>query len=85
MPSTILPPEVLAGRRAFGGRLRALREAAGLTQEALGEAAGVDRKTINRIEGGRHSPHVDQVLLIAAALRARPRELFDWPAADDPV
>lgn len=65
--------------------LRGLREAAGLTQEALGEAAGVDRKTINRIEGGRRSPHVDQVLLIAAALRTRPRELFDWPPPADPA
>jgi transcriptional regulator with XRE-family HTH domain len=79
MPS-ILPPEVLAGRHAFGARLRELRETAGLTQETLGEAAGVDRKTINRIEGGIHSPRVDHVLLIAAALNIRPRDLFDWPA-----
>lgn len=85
MPPTILPPEVLAGRHAFGARLRELRESAGFTQEALGEAAGVDRKTVSRIEGGVHSPRVDQVLLIAAALRTRPRELFDWPAPGETV
>lgn len=85
MAPTILTPEVLAGREAFGHRLRELREAAGLTQERLGEASGVDRKTITRVEGAQRSPTVDQVLMIAAALHRHPRELFDWPEDDDQV
>jgi hypothetical protein len=32
---------------------------------------------------GVHSPLVDQVLLIAGALGARPRELFTWPDPTD--
>jgi transcriptional regulator with XRE-family HTH domain len=83
MPPPILPPEVQAGRWAFGTRLRELRKEGGLTQEALAAAAGLDRKTISRTEGGVHSLLVDQVLRIALALRVRPRELFDWPPADD--
>ncbi|MEU6721334.1 helix-turn-helix transcriptional regulator [Nonomuraea sp. NPDC046802] len=33
-----------------------------------GERADVDRKTINRIENGMYSPHLDKVFQIADAL-----------------
>lgn len=83
MTPTILPPdEVLAGRRAFGVRLRELREAAGLSQEALANTAGLDRKTVNRIEGGVNGPLLDQILLLAAALDQAPYELFRWPGVN---
>ncbi|GAA0848736.1 helix-turn-helix transcriptional regulator [Streptosporangium amethystogenes subsp. fukuiense] len=60
-------------------RLRELREAHGLTQEQLGELAEVDRKTINRIENGMYSPHLDKVFQIADALPIPVRHLFELP------
>jgi transcriptional regulator with XRE-family HTH domain len=60
---------VLARRRVIGGRVRDARNALKLTQEQLGEAVGLDRKTVNRIENGTHSPLMDHMLLIADKLR----------------
>lgn len=51
---------------------------AGHTQEQLGERADVDRKTINRIENGMYSPHMDKVFQIADALSVPARDLFEW-------
>ncbi|MEV1177100.1 helix-turn-helix transcriptional regulator [Nonomuraea sp. NPDC049784] len=77
MPNPITP-RLAELRRQFGARLRELREGHGLTQEQLGELADVDRKTINRIENGMYSPHLDKVFQIADALDLPARELFDW-------
>ncbi|TKK91313.1 helix-turn-helix transcriptional regulator [Herbidospora galbida] len=38
--------------------------------------ADVDRKTINRIENGMYSPHLDKVFQIADALAIPTRDLF---------
>lgn len=73
-----LPPELAADRRHFGDRLRALRTAAGLTQEQLAERAALDRKTVIRIEGGIHSPALDKVFVLARALDQPALELFRW-------
>ena len=48
--------------------LRALREAAGLSQEQLAEASEISRETISRIENGAISPTVDTLTALAAAL-----------------
>lgn len=77
MPDPITP-RLAELRRQFGLRLRELRERHGLTQEQLGELADVDRKTINRIENGMYSPHLDKVFQIADALSVAPRDLFEW-------
>lgn len=37
---------------AFGGSIRALREAQGLSQEALAKAAGIGRSTLGHLENG---------------------------------
>ncbi|MEV4172521.1 helix-turn-helix transcriptional regulator [Nonomuraea sp. NPDC049709] len=80
MPEPITP-RLAELRRQFGLRLRELRERHGLTQEQLGERAEVDRKTINRIENGMYSPHLDKVFQIADALSIAPRDLFEWDGA----
>ncbi|MGV9600723.1 helix-turn-helix transcriptional regulator [Streptosporangium sandarakinum] len=80
MPDPITP-RLTELRRQFGLRLRELREAHGLTQEQLGELAEVDRKTINRIENGMYSPHLDKVFQIADALRIPVRDLFELHSA----
>ncbi|MFF5416276.1 helix-turn-helix domain-containing protein [Streptomyces misionensis] len=65
---------MLQRRRAVGARIRAVRLHTNLTQERLAEAAGMDRQAINRIEQGRASPLLDNLIRIADAL--------DVPLAD---
>lgn len=67
---------------AFGERMRELRSRAGLTQDGLADAAGMDRKTVNRMEMGRHSPNIPALLALASALAVLPGALLD-PLADD--
>jgi XRE family transcriptional regulator, fatty acid utilization regulator len=52
----------------FGGRLRALREAAGLTQLQLGDRAGCHTMTIAKLEAGTQEPAWPLVLQLADAL-----------------
>ncbi|MGQ4349671.1 helix-turn-helix domain-containing protein [Streptomyces sp. SAS_275] len=68
MPTDPLPAWVVTRRQAIGTHVRAARTDAKLSQEKLGETTGLDRKTINRIEQGTHSPLLDHLLLIADAL-----------------
>jgi transcriptional regulator with XRE-family HTH domain len=69
----------LAGHRAlFGHRVAQLRQRVEWTQEKLAEVSGFDRKTINRIENGRHSASLDRVFVLAYALGVEPIELFRW-------
>jgi excisionase family DNA binding protein len=63
-------------RRAAGFRLRALREAAGLSQLALAAASGVTNDTICRLEMGRRSPRRDSLGRLAHALGVAPEELI---------
>src|SRR5262245_48680561 len=53
----------------FGMRLKALREAAGFTQEELATIAGLSVHAISALERGeRRRPHVDTVRALCAAL-----------------
>ena len=56
------------GREVLGGRIRDLREEAGLTQEALAAAAGVGRVTLVRVEKGEQSPRFETLAAVARAL-----------------
>lgn len=53
---------------AFGARLRALREAAGLTQAELAEQAGMLSSVLARLERGEREPQWSTVLALASAL-----------------
>ena len=69
MPSAPPPDDwVLARRRVIGEEIRAARLHANLTQERLAELAGLDRQAVNRIEQGRQSPVLDNLIRIAYAL-----------------
>lgn len=57
---------------AFGGKLRALREVAGLTQAELGEQSEMDSNAIARIERGEREPTWRTVLKLAKALGVKP-------------
>jgi len=55
--------------RAFGAQLKALREAAGFTQEELATIAGLSVHAVSALERGeRRRPHVDTVRALSAAL-----------------
>src|SRR4051812_34350137 len=54
---------------AFGTHLKALREAAGFTQEELATIAGLSVHAVSALERGeRRRPHVDTVRALSAAL-----------------
>jgi predicted ATPase/DNA-binding XRE family transcriptional regulator len=54
---------------SFGERLRALREAAGFTQEELATIAGLSVHAVSALERGeRRRPHVETVRALSAAL-----------------
>jgi predicted ATPase/DNA-binding SARP family transcriptional activator/DNA-binding XRE family transcriptional regulator len=57
----------------FGGLLRRLRAAAGLTQEALAERAGLSLRGISDLErGARRVPHTDTLRRLGLALELDP-------------
>lgn len=78
VPVSPVHPRLADDRALFGHRVAELRTRVGWTQERLAEASGFDRKTINRIENGRHSPSLDRVLVLAYSLGVEPVELFMW-------
>jgi transcriptional regulator with XRE-family HTH domain len=61
---------------AFGKRLCALREAAGMTQEALGHAAGLHWTYVGQIERGERNLTYKNVLKLARGLEVEASELM---------
>lgn len=59
----------------FGGRIRRVRQAAGLTQEKLAHIAGVDRTYVGSVERGERNLSVLNILTFATALGIDPGEL----------
>ncbi len=70
------PERVAARRHALGSTLRALRLAAGMTQESLALKAGLDRSFYVEVETGKHSLTVDRLFDIADALDLQPAVLL---------
>jgi transcriptional regulator with XRE-family HTH domain len=70
-----IPPH----RRAFGERVRELRQQLGMSQEAFAHTAGFDRTYISGIERGIRNPTIDVVYRLADALGCPVTRLF----ADD--
>jgi ribosome-binding protein aMBF1 (putative translation factor) len=62
--------------RAFGSRLRQLREDAGLTVEELAHRSQLGARQISRVEAGRASPSVLWVLNVSQGLDVAPDRLF---------
>jgi transcriptional regulator with XRE-family HTH domain len=63
-------------RVIFGRRIRAAREAQGLSQEQLGRKAGLAAKHLGALERGDKTPSFDAVEKIASALGVKCFELF---------
>jgi transcriptional regulator with XRE-family HTH domain len=64
-------------RRLLGEAIRAERKKAGFSQEKLAEKASLSTVFISRVERGKESPSVDNVVKIAKALGVRVRELVN--------
>ncbi len=62
-------------RRLLGEAIRGTRKEAGLSQEKLAEKADLSTVFISRIERGKESPSVDNLVKIAKALRVRVKDL----------
>ena len=61
--------------------IKALREAAGFTQQALADAAGISRSTLVRIELGLGiRPGYQNIQRIASALHCRPEDIVSTSA-----
>jgi transcriptional regulator with XRE-family HTH domain len=58
----------MAGNRSFAGRLRELRESAGLTQVELAAKAGMHRFGVAKLEQGVREPSWATVQALAEAL-----------------
>jgi transcriptional regulator with XRE-family HTH domain len=62
---------------AFGRRVRAAREARGLSQEALADRAGLHRTYVGSAERGLRNVSLTNILKLCRALGVRPGELLD--------
>lgn len=66
-------------RTGLENRIRARRQAAGLSQQALGTRCGLTRQAINAIEAGQYVPNTFFALRLARTLGSRVEELFHLP------
>jgi len=64
-------------RRLLGETVRAKRKEAGFSQEKLAEKADLSTVFISRIERGRESPTMDNLVKVARALGVRVRDLVE--------
>src|SRR4026208_1890587 len=65
--------------QSFGAQLKALREAAGFTQEELATITGLSVHAVSALERGeRRRPHVETIRALSAALdlTGAPRDAF---------
>ncbi|HEY7958061.1 MAG TPA: shikimate kinase [Polyangia bacterium] len=60
-----------------GGRVRALREAKGLSQKGLAEKSGVSPRYLAQLEGGGANLSIERLGDLAAALEVEPAALID--------
>ena len=62
--------------KTFGHRLRALRDAKGLTQEELSRQVGIDYKHLGAVERGIKAPSFALIDKLARALKVEHYKLF---------
>jgi transcriptional regulator with XRE-family HTH domain len=70
-----MPEPISPATRAFGERVRARREALGLSQEALAANSGIHWTFLGQVERGRRNLNLHNLLKIARGLGVDPAEL----------
>lgn len=63
-------------RKAFGKRVRDLRQQKSLSQEELADVAGMHRTYIGSIERGEQNVSIDNIARLAKALKMKISDLF---------
>ncbi len=63
----------------FGGQVRELRQAAGLSQEAFADRCGLDRTYISGIERGKRNVSLENLEVLAKALNVTLSRLLEEP------
>lgn len=63
--------------------IRALRKAAGLTQEDLARALGVTRQTISAIENDKYDPTLGLAMRLGRLLGTPVEEIFRLPESEE--
>ena len=71
---TSTPPHVSVG--GFGGHLRIIREAAGLTQQFVSEQLDHDRSWLSRIEAGDRQISIEEMFSLAEIYHMRASEIL---------
>lgn len=64
-------------RKAFGARLRAMREQKGWVQTELAYEAEIEPGYVSRLELGKAGPSLEVIISIAAALGCKPGDLVN--------
>lgn len=77
MPTKPRAATVERRRRAFGDRLRELRQARDVSQEALAHRAGLHRTYVGSVERGERNVSLDNIYRLADALGVRACELLE--------
>ena len=62
-------------QREVGNRIKAIRQAKGVTQDQLAELAGLNRAHLYRLENGKQSMTLRTLKIIADTLGVRVRDL----------
>ena len=62
----------------ISNRIRALRQARGVTQEQLAAACAVTRQTIIALEAGKYSPSLELAFKLAHALERNLDDVFQY-------
>jgi transcriptional regulator with XRE-family HTH domain len=83
----VVSAQIDPASRVVAKRLRALRQAAGVSQEELGRRAKLTAKFISQVENGHTNPSIGVVARLASGLGLSLSEFFDHekPARPDDV
>jgi len=78
-----MPTPISPATQVFGERVRASREAQGLSQEALAARSGVHWTFLGQVERGRRNLNLHNLLKIAQGLGIDPADLVQGLAAPE--
>lgn len=84
MPEESAQPELIPAIKAFGARVKTIRETQGRRQEEVAAAIGLSQQSLSAIENGRSSPRLPTILRLAEALETPASAIFDFDAAGPP-